>query len=94
MWKANLAFDHELPWYGIVASAELLLTDVKDGIYFERLDLFDGNGNGATAIGQDGRPIFWNAAGLDPANAGRFGIVGRHRTARRPRTTAPTASAT
>ena len=35
-WKANLAIDHELPWYGIVASAELLLTDVKDGIFYER----------------------------------------------------------
>jgi len=74
VWKANLAIDHELPWYGIVASAELLLTDVNDGLYFQRLDLFDGNGNGATAIGEDGRPIFWNAAGLNPANAGNFGI--------------------
>ncbi len=33
VWKANLAFDHELPWYGIVASAEVLFTKVKDGIY-------------------------------------------------------------
>jgi hypothetical protein len=74
VWKANLAIDHELPWYGIVASAELLLTDVKDGIYFERLDIADGNGNAATAIGQDGRPIFWTPAGLDPANAGNFGM--------------------
>lgn len=75
VWKANLAFDHELPWYGIVASAELLLTQVNDGIYFERLDLYDANGNGSTAIGQDGRPIFWNASGLNPANSGRFGMV-------------------
>lgn len=74
VWKANLAFDHELPWYGIVASAELLLTDVNDGIYFERLDLYDGSGNGPTTYGQDGRPIFWNAAGRDPANSGRFGM--------------------
>ncbi len=75
VWKANLAIDHELPWYGIVASAELLLTDVKDGLYIERLDLFDANGNGATAIGQDGRSIFWNAAGLNPANTDRFGMA-------------------
>jgi hypothetical protein len=74
-WKANIAIDHELPWYGIVASAELLLTDVKDAIYFERLDLFDGAGNGATALGQDGRPIFWNEEGLDPANSGFFGMT-------------------
>ncbi|MGV8932657.1 MAG: TonB-dependent receptor [Luteimonas sp.] len=75
VWKTNLAFDHELPWYGIVASAELLLTDVKDALYIERLDLFDGNGNGATAIGQDGRPIFWNANGLNPNNSDRFGMT-------------------
>jgi len=75
VWKANLAFEHELPWYGIVASAELLMLDTKDGIYMQRLDLFDGNGNGATAIGQDGRPIFWNAAGLNPNNAGNFGVA-------------------
>jgi hypothetical protein len=74
-WKANLALDHELPWYGIVASAEFLMTRVKDGLYFERLDLYDGEGNGPTAFGQDGRPIFWNAAGLDPDNAGNFGIT-------------------
>ena len=74
VWKANLAFDHETPWYGIVASAEALFTRVNDGIVVERLDLYDGNGNGPTAYGQDGRPIFWNEAGLDPANRGRFGI--------------------
>ncbi|MGH8052802.1 MAG: TonB-dependent receptor [Stenotrophomonas sp.] len=65
VWKANLAFDHELPWYGVVASAELLFTKVKDGLYFERLDVM-----APTAYGQDGRAIYWNAAGLD-ANNGR-----------------------
>jgi len=71
VWKANLAFDHELPWYGIVASAEALFTRV----YVRRLDVYsDGQGNGATAIGQDGRPLFWNPAGLNPANRGNNGI--------------------
>lgn len=74
VWKANIAFDHELPWYGIVASAELLKTNVKDGIFIERLDLYNAAGQGPTAYGQDGRPIFWNAAGLNPANAGSRGI--------------------
>lgn len=69
VYKANLAFDHELPWYGVVASAEVLFTKVKDGIYFERLDL-----GAPTAVGPDGRAIYWNAAGRNPANAGRFGI--------------------
>ena len=55
VWKANLAFDHELPWYGIVASAELLLTEVKDGIHYERLDL----GTPTAYSRQDGRPLYW-----------------------------------
>ena len=75
VWKANLAFDHELPWYGIVASAELLLTKVNNGIFFERLDLYNANGDGPTAYGPDGRALFWNAQGLNPANRGNFGIA-------------------
>lgn len=67
VWKSNLAFDHELPWYGIVASAEFLYTKVNDGIYFERLDLYNAAGAGATRVGQDGRDLFWNAAGYLPA---------------------------
>ncbi|PAL08096.1 hypothetical protein B8W90_11275, partial [Staphylococcus hominis] len=35
VYKANLAFDHETPWYGIVASAELLVTKVKDALYYK-----------------------------------------------------------
>ncbi len=39
VWKTNLAFDTELPWHGIVASAEFLYTKVNKGLHFERLDL-------------------------------------------------------
>ncbi len=70
IWKANLAFDHELPWYGIVASAELLLTKNKNALWFDRVDI--GN---ATRAGQDGRALYWNAAGYDPANISGFGIT-------------------
>lgn len=63
VWKANLAFDHELPWWGVVGAAELVLTSVKEGIYYQHLNL--GN---ATGIGQDGRLMYWNANGYDPAN--------------------------
>lgn len=64
VWKANLAFDQELPWYGLVASAELLLTEVKHGLYLQRLDLGEPN----TVVGPDGRLMYWNDAGLNPAN--------------------------
>jgi hypothetical protein len=74
VWKANLAFDHELPWYGMVVSAELLKTRVKNAIVIDRLDLFDADGNGVTAIGPDGRELYWNPNGLNPQFAGNFGI--------------------
>ena len=61
-WKANLAFEHELPWYGIVASAEWVRSLVKDAIYIQRLDLFNAAGVGVTRVGPDGRDLFWNPA--------------------------------
>ena len=70
IWKANLAFDHELPWHGLVASAELLVTKNKNALWFDRIDV--GN---PTFQGQDGRMLYWNQAGLDPANAGNFGMT-------------------
>lgn len=70
IWKANLAFDHELPWYGLVASAELLLTKNKNALWFDRIDVGD-----PTFQGQDGRMLYWNQAGLDPANSGNFGMT-------------------
>jgi outer membrane receptor protein involved in Fe transport len=54
VWKANLAFDHELPWYGLVASAEVLLTSVKSALYYQRLDL-----GASTGTGPDGRHLYW-----------------------------------
>jgi len=69
IWKANLAFDHELPWYGLVGSAELLVTKNKNALWFDRIDV-----GTPTYQGQDGRMIYWNAEGLDPDNAGRFGM--------------------
>jgi hypothetical protein len=34
-WKANLAVDYELPWYEIVASAVMVMTEVQEGIFYE-----------------------------------------------------------
>lgn len=62
VWKANVAFEKQLPYFGLVASAELLLTETKDAIYFNRLDI-----SAPTAVGPDGRLIYWNAAGRDPS---------------------------
>lgn len=63
IWKSNIAFETELPWYGLVLSGEYLYAKTKSGIYYENLNLGTPTGTGA-----DGRQIFWNAAGLNPAN--------------------------
>ncbi|MEA9564870.1 MULTISPECIES: TonB-dependent receptor [unclassified Xanthomonas] len=63
VWKANLAFDTELPWNGIVASAEAVVTKVNEAIYYQQLNL-----GAASAVGQDGRNIYWNANGLRPSS--------------------------
>ena len=68
VWKANLAFDHELPWWGVVGSAELLLTKVKEAIFYQHLNL-----GAPTAFGQDGRAIYWDANGLRPSSWNQFG---------------------
>ena len=60
IWKANLAFESELPWGGLVAGAEWLYTKVKSGIYYKHLNL-----GPATAIGPDGRELYYNANGRD-----------------------------
>jgi len=62
VWKASLAFDAELPWFGIVAGAEWVHTKVNSGINYRHLNL------GAPALtGPDGRQIFWNPAGQNAA---------------------------
>ncbi|WP_426112144.1 carboxypeptidase regulatory-like domain-containing protein [Massilia sp. PWRC2] len=58
VWKANIAFETELPWQGIVFSAEYLHTKNKDGIYYENLNL-----GAPTKIGTDGRNLYYNAGG-------------------------------
>jgi hypothetical protein len=62
IWKSNLAFDTELPWYGIVFGAEYLYTKNKDSIYYESLNL-----GAPTAIGSDGRNLYYNANGMNSA---------------------------
>lgn len=44
IWKGNLALDHELPWNGIIASAEVNFSEVKNAIVFTHLNLGDATG--------------------------------------------------
>ena len=60
VWKANLALEHELPWWGAIFSTELVLTQVEDGVYYQHLNL-----GAPTRIGLDGRPLFWGPGGYN-----------------------------
>ncbi len=77
VWKANLAFDHELPWWGTVGSAELILTSVESGIYYEHLNL-----GTVGAQGPDGRNFYWRslAPGNYNASQNRFNGTARNGT--------------
>ena len=64
VWKANLAFETELPAFagisGVVASVEWLHTRTNTGIYYQNLNLGD-----ATRRGSDGRQLFYRPEGFD-----------------------------
>ena len=62
VWKANIAFEHELPWWNMIFGAEYVQTQVKDAINYRFLNL--GN---ATRIGPDGRQLFYTTQGYNPA---------------------------
>ena len=64
VWKASLAFDRELPWWGLVASAEYQHIKVRDGIRYEAL-----NFGTPTGTLPDGREQFWKTPGEAPKTA-------------------------
>jgi hypothetical protein len=65
VWKANLAFETELPALPVVgtlvASAEMLYTRTNTAIFLQNLNL-----GAATRQGSDGRDLFYRSEGLDP----------------------------
>ena len=63
LWKANIAFDTELPWMGLVFGTEYLHFKNKSAIYYENLNL-----GAPTRISPDGRQMFYNPQGYVQAN--------------------------
>lgn len=61
VWKFNLAFDAELPM-NLVAGAEWVHTKVKDGIYYQHLNL-----GAPTRTGTDGRELYYTPRAYNPA---------------------------
>lgn len=62
VWKANLAFDHELPFGGLVVGVEYLRTKTNNGIYYEHLNL-----GTPTKTGTDGRQLFYTSQAYNTA---------------------------
>ncbi len=62
VWKFNLAFDHELPFWGMTLSAEYIHTEVQDAIFYKHLNL--GN---STRTGPDGRALYYTPQGYNQA---------------------------
>lgn len=60
VWKANIAVETELPWYGLVLSAEFLKTKTNDAIYYQNANL-----GVATRTGTDGRALYYSAQGYN-----------------------------
>ncbi len=54
VFKASLGFDSALPWWGMVASANVSYLQDKDAIYYQNLNL-----GTPSAYGPDGRPIYY-----------------------------------
>jgi hypothetical protein len=62
VWKFNLAFEHELPFWGLTFAAEFIRTEVEDGVYYKHLNLGQ-----ATRRGTDGRELYYTPAGFNGA---------------------------
>jgi outer membrane receptor protein involved in Fe transport len=62
VWKANLGYEKQLPWGGIVFGLEYLRTDVKSALYYKHLNL-----GAPVRFGPDGRELYWTLQGYNPA---------------------------
>lgn len=61
--KIGLAFDRELPWWGLIGTVEFAHVGVRNAIQYNAINLGPGNG-----FLPDGRINYWTNAGLNPAN--------------------------
>ena len=64
VWKASLGFDRELPWWGTVFSAEYEYIKVRDGVFYQQLNLVP-NPNGTLP---DGRNMYYSDLYLSPSD--------------------------
>ncbi len=58
VWKASLAYDAELPWYGLIGSVEIQTIRAKDAAFYQALNIGEVQGTLA-----DGRNSYWCTLG-------------------------------
>lgn len=68
VWKASLAFDRELPFWGVVATAEYQRLEVRDGILYKNLNIGAPSG-----VLPDGRYTYYGCIGGATALNGATG---------------------
>lgn len=66
VWKISLGIDKELPWWGLIATADYEHIKVRDAILYQNY-----NTGAATAILPDGRQSFYKDISLDPRANGQ-----------------------
>jgi hypothetical protein len=66
VWKLSLGLDRELPWWGLVATADYQHIKVRDAILFQNF-----NTGAPTGILPDGRESFYANLALDPRAKGQ-----------------------
>jgi hypothetical protein len=66
VWKFSIGLDKELPWWGLVATADYQHIKVRNAVLFQNL-----NTGAATAILPDGRESFYKDISLDPRGNGQ-----------------------
>lgn len=65
MWKASLGYDAELPWWGLIGTAEIQHFRAKDAVFYNALNI--GTPNGKLL---DGRDSYWVTMGGTAKNNG------------------------
>ncbi|MDE3209423.1 MAG: carboxypeptidase regulatory-like domain-containing protein [Pseudomonadota bacterium] len=64
VWKATLALDRELPWWGMIGSVELQHIKVDHGIYYQAINI-----GAPTGVLPDGRFQYWATPGERPKSS-------------------------
>jgi hypothetical protein len=67
LWRYNIAYDRELPWWGLIGTAELIYSDSIEEIDYKDLNIIESG-----SLPFDGRPVFTK---VDPAVNGAYYIT-------------------